>query len=134
MDRASIRRLELSFDMLRPRAHEMASRVFDRLTTELPHMRDAFPTDPNDRRQRLLAAMTLAMTNVNTPECIVNPFEALAANGDDHWSLRDHDTVITKAVVDAMSAVAGKLWTRQLTNDWSSAFAYAGHASEVFLG
>jgi hemoglobin-like flavoprotein len=134
MNGPTITRLQLSFDALRPRAHDLATRFFDSLQRELPALRDALPADPNDRRQRLLSALTLVITNVSTPECIVDPFQALLTHDSPDWVVHDHQETITRLLVESMAAVAGHMWTDQLAQDWTGALTYAGNAPEVFFG
>ncbi|MFG0252807.1 MAG: hypothetical protein ACF8NJ_08045 [Phycisphaerales bacterium JB038] len=134
MTEPTIMRLQLSFDALRPRAHDLALRFFGRLETELPQLGGMLPTEANERRQRLLSALTLIMTNVSTPECIVDPFQALLLPDSPSWAVHDHQETISRTLVDCMRALGGSLWTDQLTQDWTRALAYAGNAPEVFFG
>ncbi len=134
MNGPTIKRLQLSFDALRPRAHDLALRFFDRLEEEVPALRDMLPSEANERRQRLLSAMTLVITNVSTPECIVDPYQALLLPDSPDWVVHDHQETITKVLIESFAAIGGHLWTEQLAQDWSSAMSYAGNAPEVFFG
>ncbi len=134
MNGPTIKRLQLSFDALRPRGHDLALRFFERLETELPQLGGMLPTEANERRQRLLSSLTLIITNVSTPECIVDPYQALLSPDSPAWAVHDHQESIGKTLVECMGAVAGSLWTEQLTQDWTHALTYAGNAPEVFFG
>ncbi|HEB60455.1 MAG TPA: hypothetical protein ENJ06_01370 [Phycisphaeraceae bacterium] len=135
MDPAITQRLNLSFEeVLRPRAHDLATKFYDRLNEQLPQLQDMLPVDPNDRRQQLLSALTLAMTNVKTPECIVDPYQALITSDEMNWDLHDHLEKITETLVNVMSEIGGHMWTPQLDKDWTEAMTYTGIAPEAFFG
>ncbi|MCK4872694.1 MAG: hypothetical protein KAS72_08215 [Phycisphaerales bacterium] len=134
MDAATVRRLELSYDAIRPRAHDLAESVYERLARQLPQLQSMCPDDANTRRQRVMSMLTLILTNASTPGCFVHPYQSLLdADGLD-WEIQEQHGTIARILVEAMAATAGNMWTRQLTSDWTQAMAYVGQTPEVFYG
>lgn len=117
----TIKRLEGSFNLLAPRAQELADRFYANLFAQNPTLRPMFPADMSDQKGKLVASLVLVVKNLRTPEKIELALEEMGARHVEYGAQAEHYPVVRDMLVDVMGQMAGEAWTDQLKTDWTDA-------------
>ena len=137
MDNAVIERLEASFNLLAPRAEELVDRFYANLFAKNPGVRPMFPTEMSEQKKKLLAAITLVVQNLRTPEKLADPLKKLGGKHVHYKTQPEHYPIVRDTLVGVMADMAGSQWNPQLTSDWSGALDFVasvmleGHKAEL---
>ncbi len=121
MNQDQIQRLESSFNLLAPRAQELADRFYAKLFTEHREVRTMFPRDMSDQKQKLVASLVLVVRNLRTPEKLHQPLVDMGQRHVGYGTQAEHYPVVRDTLVAVMGEMAGDAWNDQLESDWKSA-------------
>jgi NAD(P)H-flavin reductase len=118
------RLLKDSFALVAPRAAELAEYFYAQVFYRGgPDVQDMFPPLMTAQRDRLLAALTQIVTDVDNLEGLST---YLAGLGRDHrkFAVRpEHYDVVGQALLASLSHFAGDAWTPELHGTWAAAYA-----------
>ena len=121
MDQAMIERLEASFNLVAPRAQELADRFYARLFSENPGVRPMFPTNMANQKEKLVAALVLVVKNLRTPEKLGEPLREMGARHVGYGTKPEHYPIVRDTLVGVLAELAGDRWNDTLDKDWRSA-------------
>jgi len=114
--------LESSFNLLAPRAEELARCFYDELFKRAPQVKPMFEnTTPAEQQKKLLAALKLVVENVRKPEALVPVLNAMGLRHQGYGALPEHYPVVSSALIDTMKKVAGSAWTSNIEIAWTQA-------------
>ena len=127
MDQALVERLERSFKLLAPRGQELVDRFYAKLFSENRALRDMFPNDMSEQKQKLLASLVFVVKNLRKPDQMVGPLHEMDMRHEGYGAQAEHYPVVRDTLVAVMGEMAGNAWNNQLTADWHAAIdAVAG--------
>ncbi len=121
MDQEQIERLESSFNLLAPRAQELADRFYAKLFTEHRELRSMFPREMSQQKQKLVASLVLVVKNFRTAEKLHQPLVEMGQRHVGYGTEPEHYPVVRDTLVAVMGEMAGEAWNEQLDSDWKSA-------------
>ena len=124
MDESTIARLQSSFNLLAPRAAELADRFYAHLFVKNPGLRSMFPRDMTEQKTKLVASLVLVVKNLSAPENLRGPLMELGRRHAGYGAQSDHYPVVRDTLVAVMSDMAGAAWNAQLTEDWTAALEF----------
>ncbi|NOX59856.1 MAG: hypothetical protein GXP29_13505 [Planctomycetes bacterium] len=121
MDQQRIERLESSFNLVAPRAQELADRFYALLFARYPQVRPMFPDQMNDQKQKLIASLVLVVQNIRTPDKLLDPLSQMGQRHAGYGAAPEHYPLVRDTLLEVLGEIAGDAWTEQLNGDWSVA-------------
>ena len=121
VDEALIERLERSFKLLAPRGQELVDRFYAKLFSENRPLREMFPDNMTEQKQKLLASLVFVVQNLRKPDQMVDPLREMGRRHAGYGTQAEHYPVVRDTLVAVMGEMAGEAWNDQLTADWNAA-------------
>lgn len=120
--------IRTSFELVEPRAEELAKHFYAVLFARAPETRDLFPANMEIQRSRLLRALVHVVQMVDRP-AELTPF--LQQLGRDHRKfgvIARHYNAVGYALLTAIAREAGPAWTSPIANAWTEAYGVVSAA------
>jgi hemoglobin-like flavoprotein len=115
--------LETSFDLVAPRADELADDFYARLFATVPAVRPLFAgSDMRRQKAMLLAALVLVRKSLRDLDAIVPKLRELGARHVGYGAQPAHYPVVGEVLIASMADVAGSAWRPEYERAWSAAF------------
>ena len=124
MHEDQIQRLEYSFNLLAPRAQELADRFYANLFAQNPGLRAMFPDDMSDQKNKLIASLSLVVKNLRTPEKLRDPLQDMGRRHVDYGAKEAQYPVVRDTLISVMAQMAGAAWTDEYQTDWTTALDF----------
>ena len=121
MNEATIASLEKSFNLLAPRAEELADSFYGTLFSENPGLRPLFPANMTEQKRKLVGTLALAVNNVRAPEQTAEPFFDLGRRQTCAHALAEHHAIIRDTLIEVMREMGGDAWNHGLDRAWQEA-------------
>jgi NAD(P)H-flavin reductase/hemoglobin-like flavoprotein len=119
--------IDASLHVVAPDARHMVADFYERLFVDSPRLRALFPDQMGDQRERLLSAL---LAVVGEPAPTDDLIEQLKQLGRDHrkFGARPaHYASVGKALVGALSTLAGEAWTPEVERAWLARYTAAAN-------
>ncbi|MCA9039853.1 MAG: PAS domain-containing protein [Planctomycetaceae bacterium] len=114
--------LRESFNLLAPRAEELASRFYGKLFADYPHLEPLFVnTDISEQQQKLIQALTTVIKFLEQPEKLKTVLEELGRRHNGYGVTAEDYEPVALSLLAVMEEMAGAAWTEQLSNVWQEA-------------
>jgi NAD(P)H-flavin reductase/hemoglobin-like flavoprotein len=114
--------LKESWSYVEEDADDLINHMYARLFLAEPGLRDLFPVDMANQRNRMVGALVAMIQTVDDPE----RFGALLKSiGRDHRKYHvqpEHFAAVGKALLQTMRAYVGPRWSRQYEHAWRDAY------------
>lgn len=115
--------LESSFELVAPRAAELADRFYDRLFREHPDLRALFKSPMAQQKRHLVAALTTIVRSLRHPEKLAPYLKDLGVRHIAYGTKPEHYPVVGANLLAVLAEVAGPAWTPELERAWGDAYA-----------
>lgn len=125
MDTAFIDTIETGFRALAPRLRELGDRFYAHLFSRVPGLREKFPRDLNETKQRLGSTINLVVRHMRAPDALRGPLLRL---GHEHAAcgMSPDDYVLVRDVlVDILAEMLAPNWNEHTDQAWRRAINYA---------
>lgn len=114
--------LQRSFETLAPQGAELVERFYEELFRRYPAVIPMFAnTDPVAQRQKLLAALTLAVRSLDRPESLVPALRELGARHADYGAQPEHYDAVNATLIQVMRTMAAGVWDKETETAWRDA-------------
>jgi NAD(P)H-flavin reductase/hemoglobin-like flavoprotein len=116
------RLLKESWTLVEEHQDRVAGYFYARIFLSHPQLRDLFPVQMDVQRARLLGAIVTAVQSLDDPERFE---EYLRSLGRDHRKFHvhpEHYDVVGGALIEALRAFAGELWSVEYDQAWRDAY------------
>ena len=116
------RLLKESWTVVEEHQDRVAAYFYARIFLSHPQLRDLFPVHMDVQRARLLGAIVTAVQSLEDPERFE---EYLRSLGRDHRKFHvqpEHYDVVGGALIEALRAFAGELWSIEYDQAWRDAY------------
>jgi len=124
--------LRETFDLLAPKAEEMALRFYDELFERFPAVVPMFAkTTKKKQAVMLVSALKLVIANLDDPDKLVPVLQGMGLKHKGYGAVPDHYGAVAETLLDVMKEFAGKAWTKQVHTAWSDALNLV---AETMLG
>jgi hemoglobin-like flavoprotein len=121
--------LETSFDLVAPRADELADDFYARLFATAPAVRPLFAaTDMRRQKAMLLAALVLVRKSLHDLDAIVPKLRDLGARHVAYGAQPAHYPVVGKVLITSMQTIAGDAWQPRYARAWGDALGVVAGA------
>jgi hemoglobin-like flavoprotein len=121
--------LETSFDLVAPRADELADDFYARLFATVPAVRPLFAgTDMRRQKAMLLAALVLVRKSLRDLDAIVPKLHELGARHVAYGAQPAHYPVVGNILIASMEAIAGDAWQPRYARAWGDALGVVAGA------
>ncbi len=120
--------IRTSFELVEPKADELAKHFYAVLFARAPETRDLFPANMEIQRSRLLRALVHVVQMVDRP-AELTPF--LQQLGRDHRKfgvIARHYNAVGAALLSAIEHFAGPAWTPAVAGAWTEAYGIVSGA------
>ncbi|MEZ5419186.1 MAG: protein kinase [Vicinamibacterales bacterium] len=117
--RRKVECLEDSFAKLTPRAADLAARFYARLFERYPSVKPLFAhTSMRRQQQHLVAALTLVIDNLRSPEQSEPHLRALGERHGGYGAFPSHYPAVTGVLVDTIREMLGTDWNDEIESAW----------------
>lgn len=117
--RRRVEHLEDSFARLAPHAADFAARFYARLFERYPSVKPLFAhTSMRRQQQHLVAALTLVIDNLRSPEKAEPHLRALGERHAGYGAFPSHYPAVTGVLVDTIRDVLGADWNEEVEAAW----------------
>ncbi len=114
--------IEETFQMLAPRAEEIARRFYAELFQRYPEVEPLFAdTDMDEQRRKLVAALTTVVNSLRRPRELQKVLRELGARHEQYGAEPGHYGAVAETLLDVMKEFAGPAWTQEVHDNWSAA-------------
>ena len=121
-----------TFELLAPKADELALRFYDELFERFPAVVPMFSkTTKKKQSAMLVAALKLVIANLDDPEKLVPVLKGMGGKHKGYGAVPEHYGAVAETLLDVMKEFAGKAWTKKVHNAWSDALNLV---AETMLG
>jgi nitric oxide dioxygenase len=114
--------LESSFDLLAPRADELAERFYERLFAVAPQTREMFPADLEAQKRALVASLVIIVRSLRSADVLGLYLEGLGKRHRGYGAVAAHYPVVGMVLLETLAEMAGDAWTAELEAAWADAF------------
>src|SRR6478752_4051755 len=111
-----------SFALLSGREEELVARFYERLFSAHPELQPMFAhTEPKKQQQSLLAALKLAVANLDNPAKLVPALHALGARHVGYGVLPAHYAVVRETLLSCFEELLDGEFTKSTRASWDEA-------------
>ncbi|MGW4898464.1 globin domain-containing protein [Kitasatospora sp. NPDC004240] len=123
--------IRASFAVVERRADHMAKYFYAHLFANNPGVRDFFPAEMAEQRDRLFAALTQLVLRLESPEQLTGYLRALGRDHRKFQAAPEHYPAVGASLIAALRHFSGHAWTPEIEKAWTEAFTVI---AEVMIG
>jgi len=114
--------IESSFKAIADQGEEIVSRFYAELFKRYPDVKPLFANVPiSEQKKKLLASLQLVVDNVRKPEKLTETLKILGAKHQAYGAIEAHYDAVAEVLLDVLKEYAGRQWTREVADAWSTA-------------
>ncbi|MGT2478419.1 globin family protein [Methylobacterium oryzae CBMB20] len=118
-----VRLVQDSFAKVRPVAGTAADLFYGRLFEIAPRVRDLFPGDMTEQKQKLMAMLGLAVANLNRPDTVVPAPRDLGRKHVAYGAQDSHYAPVGAALLWTLEQGLGPDFTPEVREAWAETYA-----------
>ncbi|QDU50123.1 Biofilm dispersion protein BdlA [Gimesia panareensis] len=116
--------LRESFELVAPRADQLAERFYEKLFEDYPDLLRYFThTDFSEQRGKLIQALVLVMKSLENPPALTKVLHQLGKEHDEMGVQEEDYPPVTQTLLSVLAEFAGEHWTEELEEAWDQALA-----------
>ncbi|MBN68024.1 MAG: hypothetical protein CME32_01920 [Gimesia sp.] len=114
--------LRESFELVAPRADQLAERFYEKLFEDYPDLLRYFThTDFSEQRGKLIQALVLVMKSLENPTALTRVLHQLGKEHDEMGVQEDDYPPVTQTLLSVLAEFAGEHWSDELEDAWDQA-------------
>lgn len=115
--------LERTFNLIEPRATELASSFYENLFTDCPEARSLFAnTDMEKQKKKLIMSLVYVVGNLRYPDHLSATLKDLGAKHVTYGAMREHYPIVGAALLKTLETYLGSHWTPEVQQSWTDAY------------
>lgn len=114
--------LESSFELVAPRAEELAEYFYNTLFERAPAVRELFPDDMAGQRKALIGGIATIVKSLRDGAALESFLSGLGERHVEYGALAEHYPVIGEVLLQSLAHIAGDAWTEELQSTWAAAY------------
>jgi len=118
----NIELLESSFNLVAPKADQLADFFYHKLFTDHPQVRPMFPDDMQEQKKHLIAALATIVQSLRKPDQLTTFLAALGQRHVGYTVKPEHYPVVGQTLLAALADTAGDAWSPELEQAWADAY------------
>lgn len=119
--------LEQSFNLVEPRATELASSFYENLFTNHPEARSLFAnTDMEKQKKKLIMSLVYVVGNLRYPDHLTSTLKDLGAKHVTYGAMSEHYPLVGAALLQTLETYLGSHWTPEVQQAWTDAYHEIG--------
>ncbi|MCX5211910.1 globin domain-containing protein [Kitasatospora sp. NBC_00240] len=115
--------IRASFAVVERRADHMAKYFYAHLFAHHPGVRDFFPEQMAEQRDRLFAALTQLVLRLESPGQLTGYLRALGRDHRKFQAAPEHYPAVGASLIAALRHFSGHSWTLEIEKAWTEAFS-----------
>ncbi len=129
MEQHEIELTKQSWQLVLPIADQAADLFYSRLFELAPSIEQMFAsTDMSDQKGKLLRAISLVISNLHQPSCLISDIEALGHRHAGYGVLPQHYEPVGQALLWTLEQGLGDYWNEEVRAAWASAYGLIASA------
>lgn len=118
----NVQALRSSFDLVAPRADELAERFYDRLFDDYPELEPLFVgTNFDEQRQKLIQSIALVVKSLEDPEALTRYLHQLGVSHDEKGVTENDYEPVANSLLATLAEIADEHWNQELEDAWTEA-------------
>ncbi len=118
----NVQALRSSFDLVAPRADELAERFYDRLFDDYPELEPLFVgTNFDEQRQKLIQSIALIVKSLEDPEALTRYLHQLGVGHDEKGVTENDYEPVANSLLATLAEIADEHWNQELEDAWTEA-------------
>ena len=114
--------LRESFELVAPRADQLAERFYEKLFEDYPDLLRYFThTDFSEQRGKLIQALVLVMKSLENPPALTRVLHQLGTEHDEMGVQEEDYPPVTQTLLSVLAEFAGEHWNEELEDAWDQA-------------
>ncbi|WP_417383827.1 methyl-accepting chemotaxis protein [Gimesia sp.] len=114
--------LRESFELVAPRADQLAERFYEKLFEDYPDLLRYFThTDFSEQRGKLIQALVLVLKSLENPPALTKILHQLGKEHGEMGVQKDDYPPVTDTLLDVLAEFAGAQWSEELEETWRQA-------------
>ncbi|GAA2245811.1 MULTISPECIES: globin domain-containing protein [Kitasatospora] len=115
--------LRASFAVVERRADHLVKYFYAHLFAHNPGVRELFPTELSEQRERLFAALTQIVLRLDSGERLTDYLSALGRDHRKFQASAEHYPAVGASLIAAIRHCSGHSWTPEIEKAWTEAYA-----------
>lgn len=129
----NVQLLRSSFELIAPRADELAERFYQILFEDNPGVKPMFAnTDMKNQQKMLIGALSAVMDLLDKPEELTKVLHDMGAKHAEYDVKEEQFPAVGAALLKTLEEIAGDAWSPELNTAWSD--AYGAISSAMIVG
>lgn len=120
--------LRRSFAVVERRADKVAKYFYAHLFTHNPEVRELFPEDMREQRDRLFAALTQLVLRLDDAERLAGYLGTLGREHRRFQARAEHYPAVGASLIAALQYFSGEAWTAEVEKAWTEAYGVMAQA------
>lgn len=112
-----------SFDNLKPFDLRAADVFYDYIFDNAPAIREMFPIDTSEQKQKLIQTLSTVTQYLHRPEILLPIVEELGRIHKDYGVIAEHFPLVGEALINAFDEVQGDAFTDDMREAWEEAYS-----------
>ncbi len=113
--------LETSYDLLKPKAKELAKAFYTELFSEYPGVETLFDMTTLDMQQnKLTSAIDMLISNIRNKNELIEMLKNLGHRHQVYGALPDHYPAVSSVLIKVMSDFSGDAWNQGVESAWKN--------------
>jgi len=114
--------LQQSFANVAPISGQVAIMFYDRLFELAPQVKEIFPADMTEQRQKLMATLAVVVNGLSNLQSVLPAASALAKRHIAYGAKPEHYPVVGSALLWTLEKCLGDAWTPEVAEAWAVAY------------
>ncbi|GAB3645981.1 globin domain-containing protein [Glycomyces tarimensis] len=115
-------RLKKNWSLVAAHGDQVPLYFYSTLFLSHPEVRDMFPMNMANQRDKLVTALGTVVSNVDTIDQVVPALQQLGRDHRKFGALRDHYPAVGEALLATLEHFSGPHWTPAIASDWAAAY------------
>ncbi len=117
--------LRETFERIRPQAHAVALRFYERMFAVYPQVRPLFAgTDPQEQPRKLMATLSAVVAVVDRPDELLPMLDRLGRSHVDYGVQPEQYPYVTASLLATLAEEFGSDWNAEVAETWSAALEF----------
>ena len=112
-----------TFSAVEPIADEAAEMFYNRLFEIDPELRNLFPEDLSEQRQKLMSTLKVVVSGLNAPDRIIPAVQVLGQRHKEYGVADAHYDTVAQALLWALEQGLGEKFTDEVSDAWVAVYS-----------
>jgi len=122
MTTQQIHLVKSSWNLVTPKAQEAGELFYKNLFEAAPGVRHLFKSDTKDQSKKLIAMISVVVSELDNLDKIIDDVKQLAKRHDRYGAQPEHYAVVGETLIKTLKAGIGSRWSDEIEQAWTTAY------------